>query len=68
MFGYIVIDAFINYARYPLFKWLTVILYMATGIQFLLMWLLGEYIGRIFNEVKERPLYLVEKEVNKEVY
>lgn len=61
MFVYIAIDAFLYHARYPLFKWLTVILYMATGVQFLLMWLLGEYIGRIYSQLKQRPLYVVKE-------
>ncbi|MFT6765285.1 MAG: glycosyltransferase involved in cell wall biosynthesis [Alteromonas naphthalenivorans] len=63
MFMYIAVDAFIYHARYPLFKWLTVVLYMATGIQFLLMWLLGEYIGRIYSQLKQRPLYVVKEHV-----
>lgn len=63
MFIYIAVDAFAYHARYPLFKWLTVILYMATGVQFLLMWLLGEYIGRIYSQLKQRPLYVVKEHV-----
>ncbi len=65
MFTYITIDAFVYHARYPLFKWLTVILYIATGVQFLLMWLLGEYIGRIYSQLKQRPLYVVKEYVGK---
>ena len=64
MFIYIAVDAFAYHARYPLFKWLTVILYMATGVQFLLMWLLGEYIGRIYSQLKQRPLYVVKEHAN----
>ncbi len=67
MFGYIAVDAFINHARYPLFKWLTVVLYIATGVQFLLMWLLGEYIGRIHTQLKERPLYVVKSYLKQDV-
>lgn len=59
MFSYITYDALVHNAHYPLFKWLVVIVYGATGIQFLLMWLLGEYIGRIYTQLQDRPLYVV---------
>ena len=32
-----------------------------SGIQILLFGILGEYLGRIFNETKNRPLYLVDE-------
>jgi len=35
-----------------------------SGIQILLIGLVGEYISRIFEEVKERPLYLVSETIN----
>jgi glycosyltransferase involved in cell wall biosynthesis len=34
------------------------------GVQLLALGLIGEYIGKIYREVKRRPLYAVEKEVN----
>ncbi len=61
MFVYISCDAFLFGARYPLFKWLVTIIYIFMGVQFLLMWLLGEYIGRMHDEQKQRPLYIIEK-------
>lgn len=64
MFLFITCDAFFYKIYYPLFKWLVVILYIFMGIQFLLMWLLGEYIGRIFEQQKGRPLYLVSEKIN----
>jgi hypothetical protein len=41
---------------------LTVALMLFSGIQLLSIGILGEYIGRIFNEVKQRPLYLIDED------
>ncbi len=62
MLAYITYDAVINAIYYPLFKWLTTIVYIFMGVQFLLMWLIGEYIGRIYMQQKQRPLYLIKEE------
>jgi glycosyltransferase involved in cell wall biosynthesis len=64
MFCGITIDAFIKGVHYPLFKWLVTIIYIFMGVLFLLLWLIGEYIGRIYEQQKDRPLYIVEERVN----
>jgi hypothetical protein len=33
------------------------------GAQFILLWILGEYVGRIYNEARRRPLYVVDEKL-----
>ena len=46
--------------------WTTIMILVALGssAQLLMMGILGEYIGRIYEEVKRRPLYIVGEEIN----
>lgn len=64
MFSYITVDALIFGIDYPLFKWLVTIIYIFMGLQFILLWLVGEYIGRIHEQQKNRPLYLIDELTN----
>jgi len=41
-----------------------VVVALFAGVQFLMIGILGEYIGRIFEEVKQRPLYVLRDAVN----
>ncbi|MDX1634897.1 MAG: glycosyltransferase family 2 protein [Marinobacter sp.] len=44
---------------------MTVVLFIG-GIQLLFLGVLGEYLGRMFDETKRRPLYLIEEHLNAE--
>ena len=34
------------------------------GVQLLSLWMMSEYIGRIYDESKKRPQYIIDKTVN----
>ncbi len=46
--------------------WTTIMFAIALGssAQLLMTGILGEYVGRIYEEIKRRPLYIVEQEIN----
>jgi len=57
--GWIVVEHFIKGHDVPGWATLVTGLAFSTGVQLLSVGILGEYIGRIFNEVKQRPVYIV---------
>lgn len=61
---YMVADILINGVYYHLYKLLVDVIFIFIGFLFILIWILGEYIGRIYHEVKGRNLYIVHKKVN----
>ena len=53
---------------YPLgIPTVTVLVLFIGGVQMLSIGLIGEYIGRIYDEVRMRPLWIIEKAYNVEI-
>jgi glycosyltransferase involved in cell wall biosynthesis len=59
--GFLVVDYLINGATVSGWTTIVVCLLLFAGIQMVCIGILGEYIARIFEEVKARPLYLVRR-------
>ncbi|MHC4940285.1 MAG: glycosyltransferase family 2 protein [Planctomycetota bacterium] len=60
----IIFDTMIHGIDVPGYASLMVAVLFLGGIQLLAIGILGEYLGRIFNETKARPLYLVRERIN----
>jgi len=66
LLGYQIWDSLVNHAYYHLYKWLAVTTFIFMGFMFMLMWIIGEYIGKIYNEVRSRPIYIIKEKFNVE--
>lgn len=62
-FAYVIAKCLILKVAIQAFQAIIILILFFSGIQILLFGIVGEYLGRIFNETKNRPLYLV-KEYN----
>lgn len=68
-FIYVIAKCFIVNTAIQAYQAIILLILFFSGVQILLFGIVGEYLGRIFNETKNRPLYLVneyngEKEQN----
>ncbi len=68
-FVYVIAKCFITNTVIQAYQAIILLILFFSGVQILLFGIIGEYLGRIFNESKDRPLYLVneyngEKEMN----
>lgn len=62
VFGtYILLSTLIEGNEVPGYPSLMVMITFLSGVQLITIGILGEYVGRIFNEVKRRPLYIIEE-------
>ena len=58
-FIYVIIKCFVVHQAIQAYQAIILLILFFSGIQILLFGIIGEYLGRIFNETKNRPLYLV---------
>jgi hypothetical protein len=63
--GWIVIDHLANGNPVPGWPTVVVSLMFFSGVQLLSIGILGEYVGRIFTEVKRRPIYLLREDAGR---
>lgn len=61
---YILIHAFLYHTTVPGWNSLIVSIYFMGGIIISIMGILGIYLGKIFDETKKRPLYLIKEKTN----
>lgn len=43
---------------------LMIVITFFSGVQLLSLWIISEYIGRIYDETKQRPQYIIDKKIN----
>ncbi len=55
---------FLTTPRVPGFTTLIIVLLFIGGVQLLTIGILGEYVGRIYEESKHRPMFIVRKTIN----
>lgn len=61
--GVIIVKTVVAGSSVPGYPSLMVVVLFLGGAQLVTIGVIGEYLGRVFNETKNRPLYLVEREV-----
>jgi len=60
-FIYVIIKSIITTTSINILQIIILLILFFSGIQILLFGIIGEYLGRIFNETKNRPLYFIDE-------
>jgi glycosyltransferase involved in cell wall biosynthesis len=63
---YVILEKLFDFSATETPGWATIVvsIFFIGGIQILCLGIIGEYLGQVFQEVKARPRYIVEKELN----
>lgn len=53
-------------SKYTVIGWssLMVSIYFLSGVMLIVLGVMGNYLGKVFNEIKRRPLFIIEEEIN----
>jgi hypothetical protein len=62
--GWYVLQKLIGIDLTPGLSTTVLLLSFFAGVQLLGLGLIGEYVGRIYDEVKRRPMFIVDKRIN----
>ena len=57
--AYLIIKTVVWGVEVPGYASLMIVILLASGVQLIGIGILGEYLGRVFTEVKNRPVYIV---------
>ncbi len=60
-FVYVIVKAIVTQGEIHAFQAIILLVLFFSGINIMLFGIIGEYLGRIFNESKNRPLYLIDE-------
>ena len=62
--GWVVVETLVGGVSPPGYPTIVVSIMFFSGVQLLSLGVLGEYLGRVFEEVKQRPSFLVADDVS----
>ena len=53
-------------SEYTVIGWssLMVSIFFLSGVILIVLGVVGNYLGKVFNEIKRRPLFIIEEEIN----
>jgi glycosyltransferase involved in cell wall biosynthesis len=61
--GYFVVRTIVRGVDVPGYASLMIMILLLGGLQLLSLGVIGEYLGRVYDEVKARPLYIVQQRI-----
>ena len=59
-----IITFLFNSQASDMYYFLYILNFTLIGLLFIFLWIIAEYIGKIYDEVRERPLYVIKKTIN----